>query len=187
MQGRWAGGQVRAASLGGGDEDWERRMERWTEMRKREDEWRGGRWAVRPDRDGEAGYPPPLRPVRKAVEEAVAAAIHRASLVRLLPSAFSWDVLAVGGIAADTSPVLPARSVGEHGASGSPGSGRNRLVFELVSHLALSHILSRVLIEEVYILYMCIFVAGRKQAKQTNNPSPIPQTTTKPNKHKNKK
>lgn len=33
---------------------------------------------------------------------------------------------------------------------------------------------------------MCIFVAGRKQAKQTT-PSPIPQTTTKPNKHKNKK
>ena len=32
MEGRWAGGQVRAASLGGGDEDWERRMERWTEM-----------------------------------------------------------------------------------------------------------------------------------------------------------
>ena len=145
---------------------------------EREDEWRGGRWAVRPDRDGEAGYPPPLRPVRKAVEEAVAAAIHRASLVRLLPAAFSWDVLAVGGIAADTSPVLPARSVGEHGASGSPGSGRSRLVFELASHLALSHILSRVLIEGVYI-HMCIFVAGRKQAKQTNNPLPHPTDNNK--------
>lgn len=147
---------------------------------EREDEWRGGRWAVRPDRDGEAGYPPPLRPVRKAVEEAVAAAIQRASLVRLLPSALSWDVLAVGGVAADTSPVLPALSVGEHGASGSPGSGRSRLVFELASHLALSHILSRVLTEGVYI-HMCIFVAGRKKAKQTNNPQPHPTDNNKTN------
>lgn len=54
---------------------------------------------------------------------ALAAAIHRASLVRLLPSALGWDVLAPGGVAADTAPVLPAQSLREHGASGSPGSG----------------------------------------------------------------
>lgn len=40
----------------------------------REDGWRGRRWAVRRDRDGEAGYPPPFRPFR--VEWVLAAAVH---------------------------------------------------------------------------------------------------------------
>lgn len=104
----------------------------------REDGWRGGRWAVRPGSDGEAGYPPPLRPVQQEVEGALEAAIHRASLVRLLPSALGWDVLALGGVAADTAPVQPAQFLREHGASGSPGSRRSRLVFELASQLSLS-------------------------------------------------
>lgn len=104
----------------------------------REDGWRGGRWAVRLGSDGEAGYPPPPRRVHQAVEGALAAAIHRASLVRLLPSALGWDVLALGGVAADAETVLPAQSLGEHGASGSPGSRRNRLVLELASQSSLS-------------------------------------------------
>lgn len=81
----------------------------------REDGWRGGRWAVRPGSDGEAGYPPPLRPVQEAVEGALAGR-HPWSFPRAASAlALGWDVLAPGGVAADTAPALPAQSLREHG------------------------------------------------------------------------
>lgn len=131
----------------------------------KEDGWRGGRWVVRPNKDGEAGYPSPLRPVREAVEWALAAAIHRASLVRLLPSL--WAV--TFRLSAE-SPRTP-RMFCSHGpsasaASGSPGSRTSRLVFELASQLALSQILPRAPIW--WCMYTYIYFYRGKKTSQTN-------------------
>lgn len=126
----------------------------------REDGWRGGRWAVRLGSDGEAGYPPPPRRVQRAVEGALAAAFHRANLVRILPSAFGWDVLALGGVAADAATVLravPRRARG-FGLAGLPeeqaGAGT------CFAALSLPDPTPRSLLKVYIYTHLCIFVGA---------------------------